>query len=288
MSESATTTIRPGLLVSLKTSLRGNIIYDRRDIEPEHEVKGGALKAVWETQRVITDPVEFAAGSKVRDKARAMIKGACIWSAFGLLCPDGPTTTDDTDDMQQRSIGNLDRAVADARKLCLEFNATSKLTKVDIYVITGRIARDDVEAARALKSEVRELMMTMEEGLKNLNVKAVREAAARLRGVGQMLSDENKAKVTIAVNAARKAAKEAVKAAEAGEQAAIEVDLVTIKKIAEQRTAFLDLDEAGEVATPTNVGRAVDFETEPSAAEVGLEPPKITRKKSTRQPLEVE
>jgi len=268
------TTIRPGLLVSLKTSLRGNIVYDRRDIEPEHEIKGGALKSVWETKRVITDPIEYAAGTKVRDRARSMIKGACIWSNFGLLCPEGKAE-------------NLNRAVADARREAEAFNATSKLSKIEIYVITGRVARDDVEAARSIKSEVRELMQIMETGLKNLDVKTVREAAGRLRGVGQMLSDENKDKVTIAVDAARKAATLAAKAAKAGEQASVEVDLVTIRKIAEQRTAFLDLEETAEVATPTHVGRVVDFEAE-GTTEVDEEPTPTPKRQPAKQLLEVD
>ena len=37
-----TNTLRPGLLVSLKTSIRGNVSYQYRDIEPEHLVENGA------------------------------------------------------------------------------------------------------------------------------------------------------------------------------------------------------------------------------------------------------
>jgi uncharacterized membrane protein YkoI len=63
--------------------------------------------------------------------------------------------------------------------------------------------------------------------------------------------------VKIAIEAARKAAREIVKA---GEVAEIEVDRQAMRKITEQRTAFLDLDEAKEIAKPKARGRAIDLE----------------------------
>ena len=65
----------------------------------------------------------------------------------------------------------------------------------------GRVARDDVEAVRAINGEVRDLMLAMERGLKNLDVETVREAANKARSLAGMLSPEaaEKAQVAIAV-----------------------------------------------------------------------------------------
>lgn len=236
-------TLRPGFLVSLKTSVRGNVAYRKQTIEEDHYTGDGSKQARWETERTITDPVEHEAARKARSRARSVIYGACAISAFGLLCPES-------------SGENLTRAVEEARRIVDEFNASANITRVSVYVITGRIAPDDVEAVKAINSEVRDLMGDMAEGIKNLDVKAIRDAASRAKSIGNMLSPNAQARITIAIEAARSSAKEIVKA---GEQAAQEVDNATIRKIAEQRTAFLDLDEQQELKTPSAGGRALDL-----------------------------
>ena len=80
-------TLRNGLLVSLKTSVTGNVSYIKRDIETDHVTEDGHLAAKWETERTIVDPGEHEAAIKVRSKARALVTGVCVASAFGLLCP---------------------------------------------------------------------------------------------------------------------------------------------------------------------------------------------------------
>lgn len=236
-------TLRPGLLVSLKTSVFGNVKYDKRMIDTEHLTKDGQQKARWETERTVFDPEEHEAAHAARSKARVAITRVCANSAFGLLCPES-----DADE--------LEAAIKEARAIADEFNGSAKLSRLYVYVITGRIAQDDVEAVRAINSEVRELLDDMAKGLKNLDVKAVRDAASRAKSIGQMLSVDAAAKVQIAVEAARESARKIVKA---GETAATEIDKRTIRKIVEQRTAFLDLDEAKEIAVPKAEARAVDF-----------------------------
>ena len=242
-----TSTLRPGLLVSLKTSIRGNISYEHRDIEREHLTEDGIQLARWETERTISDPAEYEAATKVRSKVRSVISSVCANSAFGKLCPE-------------KSADDLDAAIAEARRLADEFNATAKLTRVRVYVIAGRIAPDDAEAVRAIKSEVRDLLASMAAGVQNLDVKAVRDAADRARDIGRMLSPDAQARIQDAIDVARSAARHIVKA---GEQVALEIDQRTIRRITEARTAFLDLDPAAEIATPTPEARALDFEPKP-------------------------
>jgi hypothetical protein len=243
-----TSTLRPGFLVSVKTSVRGNVSYSKQEIESAHIDETGAQKARWETSRVIADPVEQEAAAKARSKAQGLIRAICTQSAFGMLCPETEGE-------------NLDKAIVAARKIADEFNATAKLTRVAIYIMTGRIAPDDVEAIKAINSEVRELMERMQDGIARMDVKAVREAASRAKEVGSMLTADSQARVQIAVEAARAAATQIVKA---GEVAGLEIDKVAIAKITEMRTAFLDLDGEGK---PIEAPKA-------SAASLDLEPVK--------------
>jgi hypothetical protein len=236
-------TLRPGLLISLKTSIRGNIAYNIRDIESAHLVEGGKQLAKWETERVISDPAEYEEATKVRSRVRTVIGGACVRSAFGLLCPEV-------------RADNLDTAIVEARRLADEFNAGAKLTQIFVYVLVGRITPDDLEALRAINSEAADLLATMAEGIQNLDVTTVRDAADRARDIGRMLTPEAQARIGTAVEAARSAARKIVKA---GEQAAQEIDQRIIERITEARTAFLDLDPVAEVAVPVEEARALDL-----------------------------
>jgi hypothetical protein len=153
----------------------------------------------------------------------------------------------------------LEAAIAEARRLAEAFNEEATLSRISVYVITGRIAQDDVEAVRAINSEVRDLLADMSKGIENLDVKRVREAASKAKGLGSMLSGEAEARVQIAIDTARSAARQIVKA---GETASQEIDTRAIRKITEARTAFLDLSDADEIAAPTVEARGIDLEPE--------------------------
>lgn len=267
MTNFQSSTLRPGLLVSLKTSVIGNVSYFKTEIEADHQTKDGKRKAKWETERTIADAEEHEAAAKVRSKASTLIRGVCARSAFGLLCPE--SASDD-----------LDKVVAQARRLCDDFNTTAKLSRIHLYVIAGRIAPDDVEAVRAINSEVRDLLKDMERGLANLDVKAVRAAANQAKNIGGMLSAEASARIQIAIDAARTSAKKIV---QAGETTAAEIDKVSIRKIAEMRTAFLDLDDAKKIEKPTAKGRGVDLTSDTTAVFA----PAPSRRVSRRSKLEV-
>lgn len=271
-----TSTLRPGLLVSLKTSCRGNATYLKKTLEDDHVTDEGSRKAAWETTRIIADPVEHDAAHKVRSKARSLISSVCANSAFGLLCPENRGD-------------ELEQMIAEARKLADDFNASAKLSRVFVYVIAGRIAPDDVEAVKAINSEVSDLLSEMQEGLKNLDVKVVRDAASRARSIGMMLAPDAQARITVAIEAARSAAR---KITAAGETGAKEIDKRAISLITESRTAFLDLDEQGEIAKPAAAVRAVDLDPSVKAAsdayiakaqaEVG-EPVKVAKPKTAKR-----
>ena len=246
-------TLRPGLLVSLKTSIRGNVSYKTRDLEKEHQVEDGSARAVWETERTVTNKAELNRAIKARGEARHAIASVCSRTSFGLLCPE----------TWEKS---LREGIARAREITADFNKRARTTEVEVNVIVGRVAQDDVEAVRAINSEVRDLMREMAAGIKELDVKQVRDAANRARSVGAMLTPEAGERIKEAIATARASARQIVKA---GEAAAKEVDKEAIKKINQARTAFLDLDEAAVLPTraPAAVGRAVDLAPEEPAQE---------------------
>lgn len=241
-------TLRPGFLVSLKTSCRGNVSYQKQEIEGAHLVEGtGEQKARWETTRLIADPVEHEAAVKARSQAARKIRSVCTHSAFGLLCPE-------------IEAGKLEKAIAEARAIADAFNDTAKLSRVTVYVMTGRIAADDVEAVKAINSEVSDLMDLMQDGIRRLDVRAIRDAADRAKEIGAMLPPEAQVRAQLAIDTARAVAKNIVKA---GEAASKEVDEVAIAKITEMRTAFLDLDSVGTIAAPAAIAPTVDLDSSP-------------------------
>lgn len=238
-----TSTLRPGLLVSLKTSITGNVKYRTTTLEAENTKESGEAKARWETERTVIAPAEQEAAVRARSRVRALITGVCSASAFGLLCPEDKAE-------------NLAKAMSEARKIAEQFNSTAELTRLSVNMLCGRIAADDVEAVKAINSEIADLMGIMDQGIRTLDVKSVRDAAMKAKSIGNMLSADAAARVQIAVDAARSVA---TKMVAAGEQAAQEIDKATLRKIAEQRTAFLDLDEAQQVQRPKGRGRALDL-----------------------------
>src|SRR5258708_37344395 len=144
----------------------------------------------WETERTITDPAEHEAAIKVRGKASSLIRGVCAHSAFGLLCPEA-----DAD--------KLASAITEARALIDQFNAQAKLSRVHVYVIAGRVAPDDVEAVKAINSEVRDLLADMAGGLKKLDGSQGREAPGPAKAIRPILTPASAPRIPIAHQPAR-------------------------------------------------------------------------------------
>ncbi len=241
-------TIRPGLLVALKTNVTGNVHYAKQDLGVSMEGDAEILK--WETERTIKDPAEYKEASQVRMKLRGFIVNVCAQSTFGLLCPEN-------------NADKLAAAIKKAHALADAFNEKASVTRVNVNVIAGRVASDDVEATLAINSEVRELLDRMERGVKMMDVEAIRDAAKRAKAMSPIVAPDANERLIAAINVAREAATKLVKA---GETAAREVDKEALKKLKASRTAFLDIDLGDEKSSPkVNVkpskakGRAVDL-----------------------------
>lgn len=236
-------TLRPGLLVSLSTSVRGNVKYVSKDLENK-TLKGGALKAKWETERTINDPAEYERAIQCRSKVRSYITGVCSNSAFGLLCPES-------------AAEDLEKAIADARRAASDFNKSAKLTKIGVFVITGRIAQDDMEAVRAINSELSELLTDMESGIEGGDAKQIRESAGKAKEIAEMLNKEARIQAELAIEAGRRAATAIAKSVR--KKGAVEVDRKALREIKEAKIVFLDLEEVADVAAPKSKGRQLEL-----------------------------
>jgi hypothetical protein len=257
-----TKTIRPGLLVSLKTSISGGVMYERRDLPVDGDGSDKTAKARWETTRIIEDADEYDRATTARGRAGKAIRKLCTDTAFGLLCPESMEA-------------DLDAAIARARAIADEHNTGAARTRVSIYVIKGRIASSDTEAARAIGQEVATLIDGMNGAIDRLDPEAIRAAASKARELASMLSPELSEKVGAAVDAARRAARQIVKRIEKeGEQAAVVLADIQRGAIEKARMAFLDLDCAsptvtGEELPAVDVGRFAHLDDAP-APEVDL------------------
>ena len=252
-----TTTLRPGLLVYVSVRMKGNVDYKRQEIEAEHFTATGELESAWETKKRISDPAEFEQATKAQSKARAVIAAVCSQTAFGLLCPEAKAS-------------DLAKAKVEADKIVAEFNRYAKNSRLILNYLTGRVAPDDVTAVTAINKEVRDLLVEMQEGIKTLDVKRVRDAATEARQLGAMLSDNAKLRIEEAIEGARKVAREINKAAKAGEQAALAIDNTVLRNLTDARTAFLDIDVPAveaEAVAPAIEGRAVDLTTDEPPAQ---------------------
>jgi len=241
-----TSTLRPGFLVSLHTTISGNVSYARRDIVSDTFTADGKRYAQWETERTVNDPAEHERAEVARGAASNLIRGVCAKSAHGLLCPEF-------------MADKLEKAIADARAIVDTFNRSAMITRIQISVLCGKIAQDDVTAMRAINQEVRNLLDAMQDGIRNFDVEKIRANAAKAKALDSMLSPAAAARIQDAVDAVRNAARRIVKA---GEESALEVDRLSLVKLREARTAFLDLDDAQDVKAPSIETRGVDLTPE--------------------------
>lgn len=225
-------TIKPGLLVSLKTELLGGADYTRIDLETGK--KSGAEVTKWETTKVVENPTEYQAAKTARGLASTSIRRACIKTSFGLLCPT-----------ENEAI--LDAGIAEARRIANRFNQSATKAQVNVFVIKGRIAATDEEATKAIVSEVKALMAGMEKGIAGGDIKVIRDAANRARSLGMML-DQDKANqvsegIKVAREAARTIAKRVQKDGEDIKKVLGEISNAAVEKV---RFAYLDFEHKGD------------------------------------------
>lgn len=244
--------IRPGYLVSLKTTVRGGVTYQRADLPADAPAYGTVAVSRWETTRAIADPAEHTRAIETRGRCRTMITRVCAPSSFGLLCP-------------QSREPELTEAIRAAQSLADAFNVGATHTRIEVFALAGRVADNDLQAARAIGAEVRELVDSMRDGIAAADPESIREAANKARALAGMLSADASAAVSDAIKAARAAAREIVRRVEKqGETAASVVQSLQLQALDRGRFAVLDVDVSSETEEPAAdaepmAGRALDL-----------------------------
>src|SRR6516165_3167737 len=224
--------IRPGLMISLKTTVKGGVSYLREDLTEGAETRSdGKAVEKWETTKIVEDPAEHERARKTINKARSIIAKVCITTAFGLLCPE-------------EREAELNTAIAEAKKLISAHNATATFTHVRVYCLKGRIASTEEESARAIGEEVSALLATMNQSIDKLDVEAIREAATKAKQLEEMLGPEQAEAVAGAVEQARKAAR-----------AIVNKDIAR-GNLEKARIAFLDFEEKAPEAVVASLPAA--------------------------------
>ena len=238
------TRMKAGILVSLKTRNRGNVSYWKDQIEYPTLQPGGAIEEEWNTRKRIADPDEQKRAEQIRDKAKDYIRGMCVRTEHGLLCP-----LEDRDELEER--------IAEARSWVDEFNATAVRNHVKLGVICAEVLQDDVEATRAIFSEIEEFLDEAAAGMAELDVKKVRDIMNKAVNYNQILDGESSATLELVIKTARAACTRIVRA---GNEVAGEMERNTVRLIRNARTQFLDLDGPTEYTAPAGSGgRALDL-----------------------------
>jgi alkanesulfonate monooxygenase SsuD/methylene tetrahydromethanopterin reductase-like flavin-dependent oxidoreductase (luciferase family) len=246
-------TLRPGLVVVMKSGLGGGVTYNRKILDKYIDAETGAEVVIWDTKKVTVDPVEHAEAIKVRTLARGRILRVTQITDFGLMA-------------RAEDRARVSEEIKRAKEIVAEFNARARTTRIDMRFMVGVVAADDVEAVESIAKQVRSLLADMQTGLQRFDADAIRAAANEAQTLGQLLTDDARERLQGAIDAARKSARQIVKA---GETAAKELDRAAFAKLDTARVAFLDFaasdgaDLADSVPTFDAVG--IDFEPLPIA-----------------------
>lgn len=272
---SRVTTLRPGLIVMLRTRIVGGVEYQKRDLEaPEAPAEGAATKR-WETTRIVPDPELWERARGTRSRCQTIVRGACIKSEVAmLLCPP---------DREE----NLRDKISEAEQLAAAFNTSSTSIQVEVNVVCGRIASDDTTAMRAITGEIRELLDAMNAGVVSGDAEAIRAAANRARSMGAMLDEASGQRVTRAIAEAREAAKVIVKRVQdGGELAENVVKDLKLEQLQAARFSFLDMDAPTEQTgeqLPAVAPRGLDL---PPPEEPAAPPPAATPSQAVQRDIE--
>lgn len=237
--------IRPGYLVNLSTKLEGGVTYTKRDLD--HREEGTAELSKWETEKITADKTEHERAVKVRGRIRSLVRSACVWTPFGIICP-------------KDKVGDLDEKIAEARALEAGFNDGHQRedgtwqpgavhTKVRFNTLRGEIAENAAEAVQAVRSEVVGLLEELEQAMRAGAVQGIRDVAQKATQMGRLLEEGTSSRNALerAVTEARRVGRLLVKQVEDGAASAEEVlKGANVSLIATARMAFTE-DEMGEI-----------------------------------------
>ncbi len=197
------TPIRPGLLISLSTSVKprhADAIKSTRELIESRTLPDGSLYERWKKTKTILDPKEWKRAGQARLRVRALVKAACAQTAFGFICPA------EEQEQLDANLRQADREVA-------EFNRTSQHYEVRWQYLAGEIKADDAEAVRAIREQVGGILEDLESATKAGDVESIRDLCGQAQQMERLLEQKSTARGQVgrAVEAGRKIARAVVK-----------------------------------------------------------------------------
>lgn len=247
--------IRPGMLVTLSTAIRGGVTYEREDLGEERRPDGAEVEE-WRTVKVTVDPEEHEEAVRVRSRVRSLMKSACVSTPFGFVCP--------VDDLPA-----LDAAQAEADRLVREFNAGATHCEVRYASLRGEIAENAREAIEAIRSEIGALLRDYEDTIRAGDIRSARDIATRATQMNRLLEQESagSGRLADAIREGRKIARLIVKRVEkGGEELADVLAEANLSPVSQARFAFLQEYELSEPESDA------DAEVDREAAGAGDQP----------------
>jgi len=194
--------IKDGYLVVGAISQTGCVSYTHKD--RKQEIDGERLDADWNTHKIVISVKEQRALGYTRNLLTKKISnlGTAI-SNFGVFV--------------SKDLGNeLEAAISVAREGVWEYNAKAKYTRLAFNFTVFEISGGDERVARALYDNTVSLLENVNECVEKGDVKGLRYALSRMKGISDILPKDTGAKLADQIKAAREAAKAAVKAADEG------------------------------------------------------------------------
>lgn len=228
--------LKPGFMIALASSLKGGVQYQTIHEESDKS-SDGALTEKWETTKTVFDAAEHDRAVKVRGAAQYQVRRLCVVTPFCLLCPES-------------AEGELDIGVEIAKKIVDDFNATAVYTRINFYVLKARLLGNDESTAKAIAGEMRSLLSEMGDAIQKMDPEAIREALTKANQVSEMLVEEQQEKVSLAIELARKAAREITKNLKnkaGGALSTVEDFRVQLLAVEKAKQVFLDFEESSEL-----------------------------------------
>ncbi len=187
MSDFAVQTIKPGILIAGKASIKGGIHYKRDYEEPIFEED--SLIREWHTQQLVDDEKEHASAKKLQNKIASMINRICAHTPIGPICRN---------ERKDELVGVL----AEIRAQRDTFNNKAKTCQITTHHALFEVQSDNQTAVAAIADQVAEMADKVNSALTVQDLKALRQTPKRwLKGMSPdaiMELDEEKRNAILA------------------------------------------------------------------------------------------
>ena len=193
--------LKPGVLVVVKSSVRGGAEYDRQELSTDGLDPAGAKQIrSWQTVQRVSDPDELAEARRVRGYAVGAIWNRASVTPYGLIVSDD-------------RLEALAEAVERARERVDAFNAKARHVRVTLRVLKTRLVPE--EASEAFEAEAEETLEDLEARVdaESLDVEETRKAADRATALAEVLDGSLASRVLAKIQEARAAATAAAREA---------------------------------------------------------------------------